>query len=313
MRYITDLREGDNVIEHYLCKQKQILKSRAGKSYLSLKLQDKTGIIDAKVWDLNDSIREFNEYDFIKIDGTVLIYQNEYQLNVRRIRQSLEGEYDPKDYIPSTKKDIDELYKNLLSYIPTIKNPYIKKLIQSFFVEDEDFIKKFKIHSAAKSIHHGYMGGLLEHTLSVVQICDFFSNQYEGVCRDLLIATAMFHDIGKIHELSQFPENDYTDGGQLIGHVIIGMEMVSRKIDKIEGFPPTLANLIKHSLLAHHGELEYGSPKRPKTLEAFILHCADNVDAKITMLGEMFSSASQEDIWLGYQRMFSRNLRKTEF
>ena len=313
MRYIIDLREGDNVMEHYLCKQKQILKSRAGKSYLSLKLQDKTGIIDAKVWDLNDSIHEFSEYDFIKIDGTVLIYQNEYQLNIRRIRKSIEGEYDPKDYIPSTNKDIDQLYQSLLDYIPTIKNTYIKKLIQSFFVEDLEFIKEFKNHSAAKNIHHSYMGGLLEHTLSVVEICDFLSTHYEGVSRDLLLATAMFHDIGKLHELSRFPTNDYTDDGQLIGHVIIGMEMVSRKIDTIEGFPPTLANLIKHSLLAHHGELEYGSPKRPKTIEAFILHCADNTDAKIKMFEEMLSTVPQEDSWLGYQKIFGRNLRRTDF
>ncbi|NMA83669.1 MAG: HD domain-containing protein [Epulopiscium sp.] len=313
MRYIIDLREGDNIAEHYLCKQKQILKSRAGKSYISLKLQDKTGIIDGKVWDLGDGIHEFSDYDFIKVDATVLLYQGEPQLNIRRIRKSSEGEYDPKDYIPSTQKDINQMYEQLLAYIPTIENPYIKKLIESFLVEDEKFIKQFKYHSAAKNIHHSYMGGLLEHTLAVVEICDFLSTRYEGVNRDIVIATAIFHDIGKIQELSQFPENDYTDDGQLIGHLIMGMEMVSRKIETISGFPSTLASLIKHSLLSHHGELEYGSPKRPKTIEAFILHAADNTDAKIKIIEEAISNEAKEDNWIGYQKLFNRNLRRTNF
>ena len=205
MRYINELREGQSVIEHYLCKSKQSLKSRAGKTYLSLKLQDKTGMVDAKVWEMTNDIKAFEENEFIKIDATVVTYQNDIQLNVKRIRRSLEGEYDPADYIPCTDKNIEEMYQKLMSYIKTIQNQYIKKLLEEIFYHNDIVSKHLKTHSAAKSIHHSYMGGLLEHTLSVTEICDFVAPRYQFVNRDILIASAMLHDIGKIMELSELP------------------------------------------------------------------------------------------------------------
>ncbi len=313
MRYINELREGENVVGHYLCKSKQTLKSRAGKSYYSLKLQDKTGLLDGKVWDLNNEIKSFEENDFIKIDGTVIIYNNEPQINIRRIRKSQEGEYDPMDYIPSTEKDTNEMCKKLLGYIDTIDNKYIKKLLDEIFNKNKTVADNLKKHSAARTLHHGYLGGLLEHTLSVTEICDFMSNRYKRVDRDILICSAMLHDIGKIYELSQFPINEYTDDGQLLGHIFIGAEMVHDAAAKIEGFPAELESIIKHCILAHHGEFEYGSPELPKTIEAFILHCADNMDAKVKAIEEAIDGDSTQGRWVGYNKMMQRNIRKTEY
>jgi len=312
MRFINELREGEQVVEHYLCKSKQTLKSRSGKSYYSLKLQDKTGVADAKVWDLNNEIKSFEENDFIKIDATVITYNNEIQLNVRRIRKSNEGEYDPMDYIPSSEKNTEEMYKQLTGYINTFENKYIKALIEEIYYKNKTVAANIKTHSAAKTLHHSYMGGLLEHTLSVTQICDFMSGRYKGVNRDMLVACAMIHDIGKIFELSQFPTNEYTDDGQLLGHIIIGSEMISEAAAKIDGFPKQLESLMKHCILAHHGEYEYGSPELPKTIEAFILHCADNMDAKVKAMEEAISSDNTAGSWVGYNKMLQRNIRKTD-
>ena len=311
MRYINELREGQSVIEHYLCKSRQSLKSRAGKTYLSLKLQDKTGMVDAKVWEMTNDIKAFEENEFIKIDATVVTYQNDIQLNVKRIRRSLEGEYDPADYIPCTEKNIEEMYQKLMSYIKTIQNPYIKKLLEEIFYHNDTVSKHLKTHSAAKSIHHSYMGGLLEHTLSVTEICDFVAPRYQFVNRDILIASAMLHDIGKIIELSEFPENDYTDAGQLLGHIIIGEEWVGERIRTIPDFPVKLANELKHCILAHHGELEYGSPKKPAIAEAIALSFADNTDAKMQTMKEALASAEGNYGWLGYNRLFESNIRRT--
>jgi len=311
MRYVKDFQEGESIIGHYFCKQKQMMKSRAGKNYMSLKLQDKTGTVDAKVWELNNEIQNFEENDFIKIDAVVNIYNNETQLSIRKIRKSREGEYNPADYVPCSEQDISTMYNEILDYIKTIKNSYIKQLLELFFVKDQEIIKSFENHSAAKAMHHNYMGGLLEHTLSVTKLCDFMAKHY-GANRDILLATAMLHDIGKIYELSDFPSNDYTDEGQLLGHIIIGTEMITEKAKQIEGFPQTLLNLIKHSILSHHGEYEYGSPKRPKTVEAYILHCADDTDAKLKMYQDAIAADNTQGYWVGYNKMLTRNIRKTE-
>lgn len=313
MRYIEDLKEGETIICHYLCKQRQSLKSRAGKTYLSIKLRDKTGMIDGKVWDLNNNIQSFEENDFIKIEALVVAYQNELQLNIKKIRKSEEGEYNPSDYIPCTDKDIAGLYIELTDYIKTISNPYIKKLLEGIFIKNTEIQEQFKIHSAGKAMHHSYMGGLLEHTLSVVQICGFMAPRYKFVNRDILIAAAMLHDIGKLWELSPFPDNDYTDKGQLIGHIAIGMELITKETSFIEGFPDTLKSLLKHCILSHHGEYEYGSPQLPKIIEAFILHFADNADAKIKMFEEALEKDNTQGKWVGYNKVLARNIRISEF
>ena len=313
MQFIADLKEGDQVVDHYLCVNKQVLKTRAGKTYYSLKLQDKTGIVDAKIWDLNDGINNFEQGDYIKIDALVITFQGGLQLNIRRLRVSSEGEYNPKDYIPCSEYDIDEMYNKLLSYIDNIKNPYLDQLAKAFFVEDKEFSKKFKEHSAAKSMHHNFLGGLLEHTLSILEICNFYADHYQEIDRDLLITAALFHDMGKLEELSSFPLIEYSDSGQLMGHILISIEWINKKIDAIDKFPKDLANLLKHCIIAHHGELEYGSPKKPQIIEALALHFADNTDAKLKAFTSILSSSEEEGNWVGWQRIFESNIRRTRY
>ena len=192
-----------------------------------------------------------------------------------------------------------------------MQNPYLKKLCASFFLEDEDFEKRFKFHSAATNVHHGYVGGLLEHTLSVTRLCSFYTKAYPMLHRDLLLAAAIFHDIGKLEEISPFPANDYTDAGQLLGHIMIGAEQVGERIRTIPDFPSKLANELKHCILSHHGELEYGSPKKPALMEAVALSFADNTDAKMQTMKEALAASPENNGWLGYNRLFESNIRRT--
>ena len=212
--------------------------------------------------------------------------------------------------MPTTEKSVDGMYEMLLAYAAKIENPYLKKMVDYYFREDEAFIKRFKEHSAAKSVHHGFSSGLLEHTLSVVRLCEYYVHAYTIFNKDLLYAAALFHDIGKTKELSCFPENDYTDDGQLLGHIIIGVEMADEAIRSIDGFPPKLASELKHCIIAHHGELEFGSPRKPALAEALALNHADCTDAKFQTLTEIFKEKDSKD-WLGYNRLFESNLRKT--
>ena len=312
MRYVDSFREGMHVSDVYLCKNKQIALTKSGKEYGNLILQDKTGTVDAKIWDLGSpGIGNFETLDYVYIDADVTVFQNSNQLNIKRIRKADEGEFAPGDYLPVSSKNIGLMFEELLGFIRTVKNPYLRKLSESFFVEDTAFAKAFQFHSAAKSVHHGFVGGLLEHTLSVVKLCDYYAGYYPFINRDLLITAAMFHDIGKTRELSTFPENDYTDDGQLLGHIIIGTEMLGERIRTIEGFPEKTASELKHCILAHHGELEYGSPKKPALIEALALNFADNTDAKMETMIEVLKGAGDNNGWLGYNRLIESNIRKT--
>ena len=260
----------------------------------------------------SQGIGEFEALDYIDIVGDVTCFQGALQLNVKRVRKAQDGEYDPADYLPVSSKDIDQMYGELTGYIQSLKNPFLKRLAEQFFVKDADFIKRFRFHSAAKSVHHGFVGGLLEHTLGVVRLSSYFAENYEILNRDLLLTAALFHDVGKLKELSTFPENDYTDDGQLLGHIMIGAEMVSDGIRGIADFPPKLASELKHCILAHHGELEFGSPKKPALAEALALCFADNMDAKMETLKEAFGSVPEGNTqWLGYNRLFESNLRRS--
>ena len=301
-----------HIADVYLCKNKQIALTKNGKEYGNLVMQDKTGTIDAKIWDLGSpGVGEFETMDYVRVEADVTLFQNSFQLNVRRIRRAQEGEYVEADYLPVSKKDIKKMYEELLGYIRSVKNPYLQKLLCGYFVENAAFAKAFQFHSAAKTVHHGFVGGLLEHTLSVTKLCDYYAGYYPMINRDLLLTAAIFHDIGKTRELSRFPENDYTDDGQLLGHIIIGTEMVGESIRSIPGFPEKLATELKHCILAHHGELEYGSPKKPALLEALALNFADNTDAKMETMIEALQSGGENKGWLGYNRLLESNIRKT--
>ena len=312
MRYIGTFREGMHIADVYLCKNKQIALTKNGKEYGNLVMQDKTGTIDAKIWDLGSpGVGEFETMDYVHVEADVTLFQSSFQLNVRRIRRAQEGEYVEADYLPVSKKDIKKMYEELLGYIRSVKNPYLQKLLCGYFVENAAFAKAFQFHSAAKTVHHGFVGGLLEHTLSVTKLCDYYAGYYPMINRYLLLTAAIFHDIGKTRELSRFPENDYTDDGQLLGHIIIGTEMVGESIRSIPGFPEKLATELKHCILAHHGELEYGSPKKPALLEALALNFADNTDAKMETMIEALQSGGENKGWLGYNRLLESNIRKT--
>lgn len=312
MKYVETLKEGDRIGDIYFCKQKQSLVTKNGKPYDSLTLQDKTGTLDAKIWDPNSAgIEEFDAMDYVEIMADITCFQGQLQANVKRVRKVSEGEYDPRDYLPCSEKDIEEMYKEFIGYIGKVKNSYLNKLLKSFFVEDEEFIRKFKNHSAAKSVHHGFVGGLLEHSLGVTKLCEYYADAYPILNKDLLLTAAMLHDMGKVQEIAPFPVNDYTDDGQLLGHIMIGAEEISYRIRGMEGFPTKLANELKHCILAHHGELEYGSPKKPALAEAVALNMADNMDAKMETIKEMFRSAGDNNGWLGYNRLFESNFRKS--
>lgn len=313
MKYINELREGNRMTGIYLCKHRQPAVTKNGKPYENVILQDRTGTIDAKIWEPNSQgIDEFEVFDYIDIVGDVNSFNGALQVSIKRVRKAGEGEYNPADYLPTSRYDIEEMYQTLLKYIHSVKNPYLLEMLENLFVKNQELAKNFRISSAAKNVHHGFVGGLLEHTLSVTRFCDFMAKAYPILNRDLLISAAILHDIGKTRELSAFPQNDYTDDGQLLGHIMIGAEMVHDEARKIAGFPADLENKLKHCILAHHGELEYGSPKKPALAEAMALNLADNADAKMETLTELFASNTETGSdWLGYNRLFESNIRRT--
>ena len=313
MRYIETLHEGETIRNTYLCKGKRSAETRNGKPYDNLILQDKTGTLDGKIWDPNSNgIADYSEKDFIEVYGEIISYNGNLQMNIKQLRVADEGEYDPADYMPTSEKSVDGMYEELMRYGKQVKNPYLQQVIRYYFVNDEQFIKSFKAHSAAKSVHHGFAGGLLEHTLSVVKFCEYMAGAYPILNKDLLFTAAICHDIGKTKELSSFPENDYTDEGQLLGHIMIGAEMVGERIRTIEGFPVRMANELKHCILAHHGELEYGSPKKPALAEALALSFADNVDARMETIREIFTNVPENNVeWQGFNRLLDSNIRRS--
>ena len=297
MKYIKDFEEGNKIRGIYYCKTKLSTETKAGKPYDSLNLQDRTGVIDTKVWEPNSpGIKEYEAGDYIEITGDVIVFNGAKQLRVSSIRKCGEDEYDPGDYMPVSSKNIDEMFKDLIALVDSVENKYLKQLLESFF-KDDKFADTFRKSSAAKTVHHAFIGGLLEHTLSVAKLCDYMSGCY-------------LHDIGKTKEISPFPENDYTDAGQLVGHIIIGTQMVEEKIKTIDGFPEGLCREVEHCILAHHGELEFGSPKKPALLEAMALSLADNMDAKIETFSENLLASPQTD-WLGFNKFLDSNIRKT--
>jgi len=312
MKFIKDYKDGDRVFDIYLCKHKVSAVTKNGKQYESVILQDKTGTIDAKVWEPNNpGISEYDAMDYIEVYGEVTSFNGALQVSVKRIRVVSEEEYNPSDYLPVSEKDIPTMYNELLGFIGSIENKYLKGLLESFFVKDEAFKKSFCNSSAAKAIHHGFVGGLLEHTLSVTKLCDYYASAYPILKRDLLLTAAICHDIGKTKEISPFPENDYTDEGQLVGHIVMGAMMVGEKAATVAGFPKELLSQVQHCILAHHGKYEYGSPKIPAIIEAVALNYADDTDAKLQTFKEILDN-SNEPGWMGYNRLFESNLKPSK-
>lgn len=311
MVFLDQLKDGDRVSGIYLCKYKKRAATKNGKPYDNLELQDKTAIVSAKIWDPHSpGIDEFDEKDYVEINGDVLIFNSAIQINIKRARKASEGEYDPKDYFQVSAYSTNDMYSELMKYVESIENGYLRELAYKYYKYDEGIIAKFKLHSAAKSVHHSFIGGLLEHTLGVTRMCDYLAKNYSFLKRDLLIMGGLFHDIGKLKELTPFPNNDYTDEGQLIGHIVMGSMMLDKSMDEIEGFPDMLRYELLHCILAHHGELEYGSPKKPSMAEALALNIADSADAKLEIMKELLQQGSKEE-WLGYNKFFEANIKRT--
>ena len=274
---IKDLVEGNSVVNLVVyCTNKTTATSVKGE-YYALTLQDASGTISGRVWDINEYIDDFEIKDYINIYGTVTSYKGILQINISNLTKVDPSTVNIDDFCPKAPRPIEDMWSEFIDIINSVENEYLSKLLHAFF-DNEKIVSKFKLHSAAKVVHHAYVGGLLDHSLSVVKICQTLADNYPTINRDLLITSAVLHDIGKIKELSAFPENDYTDEGNLLGHIYMGAEMIDIQVRKIEGFPKTLANEVKHCILAHHGEMEYGSPKVPALIEAMALSFADDTD-----------------------------------
>lgn len=313
MKYIKDLKDGDRVFDIYLCKTKTSAVTKNGKAYESVTLQDKTGNMDAKIWEPNNpGIADFDAMDYIEVYGDVTSFNGTLQVSIKRIRKCQEGEYNQSDYFPVSSKDNDQMYQELLSLIQSITDPYYKMLLQKLFVENQEFVKSFRYSSAAKAVHHGFIGGLLEHTLSVAKLCDYYAGAYPVIKRDLLLTAAICHDIGKTRELAPFPVNDYTDEGNFLGHIVIGATMVGEVAAAVENFPKEQLTQLQHCILAHHGKYEYGSPKLPSIIEAVALNYADDTDAKMETFKEILENNEDKSGWLGFSRLFETNVKASK-
>ena len=312
MEFIETLQEGQHVVGHYLCKDKQTMQARNGKTYLKLQLEDKTGSLVGMVWEPSTQAGAVERGDVIKVDALISSYQGILQMSINRVRKSEAFEYQISDYYRTSRFEIVDLYKQILAYIDQVEDVGLKKLLQRFYVEDSALIDRLKRHPAAKSVHHHYLGGLLEHTVTVASIAQQLSKLYLGVNKDLVLAGALLHDIGKLREIQPLPVNAYSDEGQFIGHIVIGYQMIHERADGISELSPEILMQLEHMILSHHGELEFGSPKTPSTIEAMILHMADLSDSKIKQVEDAIQLGTSEGNWTPYHRVLGRCFYRPE-
>jgi 3'-5' exoribonuclease len=304
---LADLTPGMTVNEVYLVKSKEARTTKSGKPYLKLRLGDRSGTADCMVWERSESISShFEAGDVVIVEGRATEYQGTLQLEAADIRSAADCGVDARAFLPSTFRDIEELVGFLQYHVDSVYDSDYRSLLRVIF-EDRAFLARFADAPAAKTFHHAYLGGLLEHTVTVADLCDHISQQYARVNRDLLITSALLHDIGKVDELTYESTIDYSESGRFLGHVILGVMFVSQKAATLSGFPERKLELLLHAIVSHHGELEWGSPKRPKTLEALILHHVDNLDAKIKGFLEIVEGSRSED-WTDLRNLFRRPL-----
>jgi 3'-5' exoribonuclease len=309
--FISELNGGATIDDIFLVQNKDLRTTKNGSLYIQAQLSDRTGMIDARMWDASTPFFESLGNDtFLRIKGRTEIYQNKIQLIIKHISTTNQEDIKLEDYLPSTEQDVNKMFSELKQIVSSIKQTHLKNLLDLFF-GDKDFCRGFCSAPAAVQYHHAFLGGLLEHTLSVARLGDIIAPLYPGLNRDLLICGIMLHDIGKISELCYEKNFHYSDEGQLIGHLISGVLMVEEKAKQIDGFPKTLLDLLRHLILSHHGEYEWGSPKLPMTLEAITLHYLDNIDAKIHAFNKAITNdKDSSDNWTTYNKMFERKLFK---
>ena len=313
--YICDcIRQENKVITStFVVVAKQIKPKKTGEPYLALTLGDRSGQLEAKMWDNVEEVLEaFEQDDFLKIKGLINKYKQRFQLTIHKLRKLGETEIDFSDYLPKTTKDIDELWQTLTNFVAGIENPYLKALVQAFMA-DPEIASAYRNAPAAKTLHHAYIGGLLDHVVSLFRSCDLLCRNYPQVNRDLLLTGAFFHDIGKIHELTYNRSFTYSTKGQLLGHMMIELEMLQSKLAALPGFPDELKTMIEHMIISHHGEYEFGSPKLPMFPEAVMLHYLDDLDSKMEAMRAQFErDATLESAWTSYNPSLGRPLLNTE-
>jgi len=309
--YLKDIKQGEKVSSSFLAAEKNMAFSQKGSPYLNVRLKDKSGEMEGKVWDNAVELdRLFKKGDIIAIEGRAASYKNALQLSIISVRKCDSEEIDPADYLPRAKGDTAAMFNELTAFVDKITGKPLQDLLRAFF-NDAPTAELFQRAPAAKGFHHIYLGGLLEHTLSVVRLLDKAADHYPNLNRDILIAGGLLHDIGKIYEFSFDSLIDYSDEGRLVGHIVMGVEMIDKKIAAIPDFPPQLALEMRHIILSHHGEFEYGSPKRPKTMEALVVHYMDDLDAKLNAFENFVAdSANGDSEWTTYNRFFERYLYK---
>jgi len=311
--FVNQLKKGQTVESIFLVKEKTLTKTKTGNPYLALRLADRTGEVDGRVWEnAADFAPLFEPDDFIKVRAEVDEFQGTLQLRILKLKKCVDAEVLLDDFLPKTPMNIEKMFSELRGIASSVQQPFLRELLDAFF-EDEDFVRRFKLAPAAKAVHHVYIGGLLEHTLAVIQLILLVGDRYRGINRDLLLTGGILHDIGKISELSFDRAFDYTDPGRLLGHITLTVEMIDEKIRSIPEFPEDLSMLLKHIALSHHGEYAFGSPKRPKTLEALLLHQLDDLDAKVNgFLAWIEKEKDNSSRWTSYHKLFERFIFKPE-
>lgn len=312
--FIKDLTADQSITTFFLVHEKEIRNTNAGKPYLRMELGDRSGSIEARMWDQFELLaKDIHRDDFVKVHARVEIYRNKPQLALQQFRLAKPEEIDLADFLPHTPYDVEELFKQLLADAETIKNPWLKKLVAKIFA-DPQAVVRFKRAPAAKTMHHAYIGGLLEHVVSLCGLAKQIAAHYPELDVDLLLTAAMLHDVGKLDELCYDRAVGYTTEGQLLGHIVMEMETVAKAIETIEGFPLKLKTVVQHILISHHGEYEFGSPKLPMIREALVFHYMDDLDSKLGAIRAALAGESGEENWSVYSAALGRKfLRLDEF
>ncbi len=309
-RFITDIRTGDRVDDIFVLSEKTLSQKKDGNNFLNVTLSDKTGTIKGVVWDHVDQIAAgVTSGDFVHVIGGVSDYRGTLQVVIKIMEPFPSDRIDPSDFLPQTSRDIEGMFKRLVKRMDSITTDYLKALIDAFF-KDKEFVNKFKTAPAAKKMHHAYIGGLLEHTLSMTSLADKIAGHYSGIDRDLLIAGAILHDIGKVDEFEYQFKIDYSDKGRLLNHIVIGLKMVDEKLSEIKHFPEDQMLLLKHLIVSHHGTREFGSPEPPKTIEAVLLNYIDEIDSKVNAIRDFIASEDPDETWTSYHRLLERHFYK---
>ena len=311
-QFINGIKDRDSVNAVFLVKDKILAMAKNGKPYMNLRLMDKSGDIEAKVWDNTELLdKQFDKDDFVSVRGKASVYMNKMQLVIAEITKVPEEDVVLADFLPESPRDAGGMRQELIDTVAGLGNRHLKELMEAFLA-DGPFMGLYCQAPAAKGMHHVYLGGLLEHSLSLVKLVKNIVPLYDGINEDLLIVGALLHDVGKIYEMSFARAIDYTDAGKLLGHITIGVELVGEKIHQVEGFPRELSMLLKHMLLSHHGLYEYGSPKRPKTIEATILNYLDDMDSKINGIqAHIAKETASTSRWTAHHRLYDRYFFKS--